>query len=89
MSFIIGVVVFFNLLFCLVNWLEDVPVREPATRPVGVLNKKKRGTEVGRSRSRSSEDEVVINVKKKKLEVEEEGTFAVENPIKKKRSPSS
>ena len=84
MSFIVGVVLFFNLLLCLVNWLEGVP----ASRPVGVLNKKKRATEVGRSRSRSSEDEVIINVKKKH-EVEEEGTFAVENPIKKKRSASS
>ena len=91
MCFIIGVVLFFNLLFCLVNWLEDAHLREPAPRPVVVLNKKKRATEVGRSRSRSrsSEDEVVVNVKKKKLEEEEEGTFAVENPIKKKRSPSS
>ena len=88
MSFIVGVVLFFNLLFYLVSWLDDAPVREPVSRPVVVLNKKKRTTEVQRSRSRSIEDEVIINVKKKH-EVEEEGTFAVENPIKKKRSPSS
>ena len=98
MSFIVGVVILFNLLFCLINRLDPVP------EPVSVPNNKKRrvAEEIleskyrSRSRSSASEEEVVINVKKvaeekkkKKDEEKEEGTFAVENPIKKKRAASS
>ena len=98
MSFIVGVVILFNLLFCLVNRLDGFPEQEPAAKPVVVLNKKKRVAEEKdrpRSRSRSSASEEEVVVKKKKvsdstdLKNMEEGTFAVENPIKKKRSPSS
>lgn len=95
MSFIVGVIILFNLLFCLVNRLDPLPENEPVPMPVAVLNKKKRVAEVGRSRSRSSASEEEVVVKKKKvgdsadLKNMEEGTFAVENPIKKKRAPSS
>jgi len=97
MSFIVGAVLLFNILFCLINRLHPFPEDEPVPKPVTV--KKKLRESKGRSRSSSnSEEEVVINVKKKVVEgepvvknkkLEEEGTFAVENPIKKKRSASS
>lgn len=97
MSFIVGAVVLFNLVFCLINRLHPFPEDEPVPKPV----KKKRhvAQEILESKSNiSSEEEVVINVKEKKMakdgpvvkkKLEEEGTFAVENPIKKKRSASS